>query len=86
VQTKKKDHVLWLTIDRPEQRNAMNDEVLSELAYGIRQAEASSDIRAIVITGTDDKAFCAGGDLKAAAKGDSVFAGSPAKDNGLVAL
>jgi enoyl-CoA hydratase/carnithine racemase len=32
VQTKKKDHVLWLTIDRPEQRNAMNDEVLSGLA------------------------------------------------------
>jgi enoyl-CoA hydratase/carnithine racemase len=32
VQTKKKDHVLGLTIDRPEQRNAMNDEVLSGLA------------------------------------------------------
>jgi enoyl-CoA hydratase/carnithine racemase len=86
VKTEKRDHVLWLTIDRPQQRNAMNDEVLTALAEGIRQAEASSDIRAVVITGAGDKAFCAGGDLKAAAKGDSVFAGSPARDNGLVAL
>ncbi|MEH6822619.1 MAG: enoyl-CoA hydratase-related protein [Motiliproteus sp.] len=86
VQTENKDHVLWLTIDRPEQRNAINDEVLGLLADGIRLAEASSDIRAVVITGAGDRAFCAGGDLKAAAKGDSVFAGSPSKDNGLVAL
>lgn len=86
VNIEQKDQVLWLTIDRPEQRNALNDDVLAELAEGVRQAEASSAIRAVVITGTGNKAFCAGGDLKAAAKGDSVFAGSPAKDNALVAL
>ena len=66
VQIEQKYHVLWLTIDRPQQRNAMNDEVLAGLAEGIRQAEASSDIRAVVITGAGDKAFCASGDLKAA--------------------
>lgn len=81
-----KDQVLWLTINRPEQRNAINDDVLGLLAQGIAQAEATPNILAVVITGAGDRAFCAGGDLKAASEGDSVFAGSPAKDNALVTL
>ena len=73
VKIEQKENVLWLTIDRPESRNAVNDDVLAELAEGIRQAEANPEIRAVVLTGAGEKAFCAGGDLKAAAKGDSVF-------------
>ncbi len=86
VQIETKDQVLWLTINRPEHRNALNDKVLAELTQGITQAEQSETIRAVVLTGAGDKAFCAGGDLKASAKGDSVFSGSPAKDNALVTL
>lgn len=86
VRTEEKDHVLWLTIDRPQHHNAMNDAVLAGLAEGVRQAEAGDDIRAVVITGVGEQAFCAGGDLKSAADGNSVFSESAAKDHGLVAL
>jgi len=86
VQIEEKDYVLWLTIDRPQQRNAMNEEVLVQLAAGIRQAEASSHVRAVVMTGAGERAFCAGGDLKSATDGKSVFSGNAAKDHDLVAL
>ena len=86
VRTEEKDHVLWLTIDRPGQHNAMNDEVFAGLAAGIRQAEVSDDVRAVVITGAGERAFCAGGDLKSTADGDSVFSANSAKDHGLVTL
>jgi enoyl-CoA hydratase/carnithine racemase len=54
----------WVTLNRPEVRNALSREVnlrLQELASGIADRE---DIHAVVITGTGDKAFCAGADLK----------------------
>lgn len=58
-------HVLLVTLDRPEQSNAMNTRMgldLMELFEGlILDAE---DLRAVVITGRGEKAFCAGGDLK----------------------
>ncbi len=56
-------HVLTLTIDRPERRNAMTFETLAQLRDGIRSARDDRSVRAIVITGAGDKAFCAGADL-----------------------
>jgi enoyl-CoA hydratase/carnithine racemase len=58
--------VLWLTIHRPERRNAVNHAVLALLAQAIAAAQERRDIRAIVLTGAGDKAFCAGADLQAA--------------------
>lgn len=58
--------VLWLTIHRPERRNAVNHAVLALLAQAIAAAQEQRDIRAIVLTGAGDKAFCAGADLQAA--------------------
>jgi methylglutaconyl-CoA hydratase len=55
--------VLWLTIDRPERRNAVNGAVIDGIAAGLQRAVAASDVRAIVLTGAGDKAFCAGADL-----------------------
>ena len=48
------------TIDRPERRNALNAELCSQL---LARLEAEPDLRAVVITGAGDKAFCAGADL-----------------------
>jgi enoyl-CoA hydratase len=48
------------TIDRPERRNALNAELCAEL---LAHLEAERDLRAIVITGAGEKAFCAGADL-----------------------
>ncbi len=56
--------VLYLTIHRPERRNAMSPAVLQGLRDGIERADADPAIRATVITGTGDKAFCAGADLQ----------------------
>lgn len=61
--------VLWITINREERRNALNENVATGIAAGIDAAEADRNIRAIVLTGAGDKAFCAGGDLQPAADG-----------------
>jgi enoyl-CoA hydratase/carnithine racemase len=54
---------LHLTINRPERRNAINAAVLAGLTEGLERAERDAAIRAVVITGAGDKAFCAGADL-----------------------
>jgi len=59
----KRGHALWLTIDRPAQRNAMNSAVLQGIRVGLTQAMADSEVRVVVLTGAGDKAFCAGADL-----------------------
>ena len=56
--------VLWLTITREERRNAMSHGVLAGMAQAISQAQADRTVRAIVVTGTGSKAFCAGADLQ----------------------
>lgn len=57
--------VLWLTIHREARRNAVSHGVLAAMAQAIQAAQTQRDIRAIVITGAGDKAFCAGADLQA---------------------
>ena len=58
--------VLWLTIQREERRNAMSHGVLAGMAQAIDAAQADRSLRAIVVTGAGNKAFCAGADLQAA--------------------
>ena len=55
--------VLHLTINRPERRNAMSPAVLQGLREGIERGSADPEIRAVVITGVGEQAFCAGADL-----------------------
>lgn len=54
--------VLWLTINRPQRRNAITTTVLDAMLTAIGRAEAEN-VRAIVLTGTGERAFCAGADL-----------------------
>src|SRR5450432_1936227 len=56
--------VAWLTINRPEARNAMSAAVREGLAAGLSRFSESNDARVLVITGAGDQAFCAGADLK----------------------
>lgn len=69
VRIERKDATLTIAIDREARRNALNESVALGIAAGIDQAEADRSIRAIVLTGSGDKAFCAGGDLQPAADG-----------------
>lgn len=56
--------VAWLTINRPEARNALNREVREGLFAGVRRFNDDPEAHVLVLTGAGDKAFCAGGDLK----------------------
>lgn len=58
------DKVAWITINRPARRNAMATATVRRLTDAFVQAGEDPDVWAIVLTGTGDKAFCAGGDLK----------------------
>jgi methylglutaconyl-CoA hydratase len=60
----KRGQAFWITINRPDRRNALNAEVIAGLAKGYRDAHDDKDVRVIVLTGAGDKAFCAGADLQ----------------------
>ena len=60
----KRGAVYWITINRPERRNAVTDAVMEGIREGIRRANADADVHAIVLTGAGEQAFCAGADLK----------------------
>jgi enoyl-CoA hydratase/carnithine racemase len=60
----RRDGVLWLTIQREERRNAMSHGVLAAMGEAIDAAQADRGVRAIVVTGAGDNAFCAGADLQ----------------------
>lgn len=59
-----RDSVAWITINRPERRNAISRHTVQLLVKAFVEAEEDPDVWAVVITGTGDKAFCAGGDMK----------------------
>lgn len=59
-----RDRVAWITINRPERRNAMSRSTVQRLTEAFVEAGDDQDVWAVVITGTGDKAFCAGGDMK----------------------
>ena len=56
--------VAWLTINRPEARNAINTAVAEGLWAGIRRFDADGGAKVLVLTGAGEEAFCAGADLK----------------------
>jgi enoyl-CoA hydratase len=58
-----RDETAYLTIDRPEQRNALSASVIEGLRFHIDQAARDATARALVITGSGDQFFSAGGDL-----------------------
>jgi len=64
VLLERRGQAFWITINRPEKRNAIHGGVVASMREGIRQAHADPEVRAIVLTGAGDKAFCAGGDLQ----------------------
>lgn len=63
VRTVLHDRVLTVTIDRPDQRNAVNAEVVDGLLAALAEAAGLDEVRVVVLTGAGDRAFCAGGDL-----------------------
>ena len=57
------DGVATLTLNRPEQRNALSPQLLGELVDAVRRVRDDPEVRAMVLTGSGEKVFCAGADL-----------------------
>lgn len=59
----RKDNIGTLILNRPEKRNSLSVEMLLKLIETLEKWAADEDIRAVVITGSGDRAFCAGFDV-----------------------
>jgi len=66
------NHILTLTINRPEKLNALNQETLIEIEDAISSAQNNNTIRAIIITGSGEKSFIAGADISELAQSNAV--------------
>jgi enoyl-CoA hydratase/carnithine racemase len=73
IRCERRGDVLWIWIDREARRNAINAAVLAGIGDALRDA-ADPTVRAVVLTGAGDKAFCAGADLS---DGTATFQAGP---------
>lgn len=62
-------HTLVVTINRPGVLNAVDSDVARGIAAAVSLSEADQNVRAVVLTGQGDRAFCTGADLKFVSKG-----------------
>ena len=65
------DHIATITFNRPEQQNTISRDMLARFSELLLEADATEDVRAIIITGTG-KFFCAGLDLRGSDITDSL--------------
>jgi enoyl-CoA hydratase len=64
VQLRKEVPIGWIVIDRPDKLNALNAETISELYSSFLSFRADAEIRAVILTGSGEKAFVAGADIE----------------------
>ena len=87
------DSIATITLDRPERMNAFTDVMMRELIDAFDQVDADDDVRVVIVTGSGDRAFCAGADLggggETFSKGGSdiqTSVGVPRDGGGMVSL
>jgi enoyl-CoA hydratase/carnithine racemase len=68
IRLEREGAVAILTIDRPEVRNALDFKTSDELVEAWRSFRDDDDLRAAILTGAGDRAFCAGADLRGVAE------------------
>jgi enoyl-CoA hydratase/carnithine racemase len=64
-----RERIATVTLNQPEKRNPLSGQMMHDIIAALQQAKDDGDVRAVILTGAGDKAFCAGADL-------SGFAGS----------
>ncbi|HEY1267308.1 MAG TPA: enoyl-CoA hydratase/isomerase family protein [Candidatus Binatia bacterium] len=69
-----KNRIGWITLNRPEALNAMNQEMSGEIVSACRRGEQDESVRVVIFKGAGDKAFSSGMDLKERAGGVPVSA------------
>jgi enoyl-CoA hydratase/carnithine racemase len=65
-----KDQIAQITLNRPENRNSMTNDVLEGFANAVAQAKQDPDLRCVIITGSG-RSFCAGADFRSQVQRDS---------------
>ncbi|PHQ80359.1 MAG: enoyl-CoA hydratase [Thalassobium sp.] len=70
--TEHNGNVLTITLNRPSQLNALNKELIDELHLALKGADAAEDVGVVILTGSGDKAFVAGADIKEFADFDNA--------------
>ncbi len=73
ISFEKQGRLAILTVDRPEMRNALNDDTIEEIAQTIERVEADPELRVLIVTGAGEKAFVAGADISELKVRDSVL-------------
>jgi enoyl-CoA hydratase len=68
---------LVVEIDRPERRNALDGATMAAIGTAFTDAETDDEVRAVILTGAGDRAFCAGLDLKATPEERALPPGTP---------
>jgi len=79
-------HVARVTVDRPEVMNALDPAATDALENIWQRIEADRDVRAVVLTGAGDRAFCTGADMRAAGGKTGVEYWANAHPSGFGAL
>jgi len=79
VKVEVRGHVMIVTINRPEARNAVNRFVHEGVGDALEAADLDPDVRVVIITGAGDKSFCAGADLVALSRGEKLAPDDPVK-------
>ncbi len=74
ILTERRGAALWITINREARRNAINPDVIAGIHEAVLSTQNQPEVRAIVLTGVGEKAFCAGADLS---RGTGVFTDAP---------
>ncbi|MCH8523072.1 MAG: enoyl-CoA hydratase/isomerase family protein [Balneolales bacterium] len=80
IETDKKG-IAVLTINRPDKLNALNNDVMNDLEGALMKLRHDDDVKGIVVTGSGDKAFVAGADIKELA-GLNNFTGTVLSERG----
>jgi 2-(1,2-epoxy-1,2-dihydrophenyl)acetyl-CoA isomerase len=81
------DGVAWLTLNQPERMNAMSADMMRGLTEALERCTSDDDVRAVVLTGAGERAFCAGGDVKGmASRGDGGNGSAPSVEDRIASL
>lgn len=72
VLVERRGHVMIVTLNRPEARNAINEAVWLGAGEALAEADRDVEVRVVIVTGAGDQSFCAGADLKALSRGERI--------------
>ncbi|MEL6662863.1 MAG: enoyl-CoA hydratase-related protein, partial [Pseudomonadota bacterium] len=68
IKLEKDGPIAILTLHRPEKMNAFTGKMMYEMIDAFDLTDADDDVRAVIVTGSGERAFCAGADLSEGAK------------------